>query len=308
MTGKTDVAAAAPRTLKMSRVFAAPRELVFQCWTTAERMKRWFSPEGVEVSEAEIDCRPGGAFVICMRMPDGTEHWCRGAFGDVVAPERLTFDCEVSTHGKVGFRVRTQVEFAADHGGARMTVEQSYDIYDEAFRFAVEGSAEGWRTTLDKLEREIARVSPAVRGAFALERVFRATPAQVFKAFADPKAKSRWFAGGGDDPTLVEREMDVRPGGRELAVGKWKSGLTTRFEAYYFDVVPDRRLVYAYEMHLDAVKISVSLACIEIEPHAAGVRLKVSEQGLFLDGYEDNGSREHGTNFLMDKLVASIVG
>ena len=203
------------------------------------------------------------------------------------------------------------VLFAVEGAGTRMTVEQSYEIYDEAFRFAVEGSAEGWRTTLDKLGREVARAQtpgPAVRGAFTVERTFKATPAQVFKAFTDESAKSRWFAGGGDDPTMVERSMDVRPGGREVAVGKWKSGVTTRFDAVYFDVVPDRRLVYAYEMHLDARKISVSLACVEIEPHPAGVKLKVAEQAVFLDGYDDNGSREHGTNFLMDKLVASLEG
>jgi uncharacterized protein YndB with AHSA1/START domain len=147
----------------------------------------------------------------------------------------------------------------------------------------------------------------AVRGAFSIERVFKATPAQVFKAFTDESAKSRWFSGG-DDYTMVERRMDVRPGGRELAVGRWKSGVTTRFDAIYFDVVPDRRLVYAYEMHIDALKISVSLACVEIEPHPVGVRLKVAEQAVFLDGYEDNGSREHGTNALMDKLVASLEG
>jgi len=306
MTSTTNAKTAAPRSLTISRTFAASRERVFACWSSAERMKRWFSPEGVDVPEAEIDCRAGGAFVICMRMPDGTEHWCRGAFGEVVPPERLSFDCEVSTGGKVGFRVHTRVEFAEAHGATRMAVEQSYEIYDPAFRNAVEGSAEGWRTTLDKLDREIARVSPALRGAFALERVFKATPAQVFRAFADPQAKSRWFAGGGEDPKLVEREMDVRPGGRELAVGKWKSGLTTRFDAIYFDVVPDRRLVYGYEMHLDARKISVSLACVEIEPHADGVKLKVAEQAVFLDGYEDNGARERGTAMLMDKLVATI--
>ena len=146
-----------------------------------------------------------------------------------------------------------------------------------------------------------------MRGAFTVERTFKATPAQAFKAFTDEGAKSRWFATG-EGLRIVERSMDVRPGGREVAVAKWKSGVTSRFDAVYFDVVPDRRLVYAYEMHLDALKISVSLACVEIEPHAAGVRLRVSEQGVFLNGYEDNGSREHGTNHLMDKLVASLTG
>jgi uncharacterized protein YndB with AHSA1/START domain len=216
----------------------------------------------------------------------------------------------VSTNGKVGFAVRTLVIFAEEGASTRMTVEQNYEIHDDAFRSAVKGANEGWRTTLDKLEREVARelvAAGSTRGAFSLERVFKATPAQVFQAFTDPEAKQRWFSGG-DDQTIVERTMDVRAGGRERLVGRWKSGLTTHFDAVYFDVVADRRLVYAYEMHLDERKISVSLASVEIEPDAAGVRLKVSEQGVFFNGYQDGGSRESGTNFLMDKLVASVTG
>jgi uncharacterized protein YndB with AHSA1/START domain len=296
--------------LTISRVFAAPRELVFKAWSSADHMKRWFSPEGCSVPEAEIDFRPGGVIAVCMRLPDGVEHWSRGAFVEVVAPERLSFVGEVITGGKSRFSVSTTVVFAAEGAGARMTVTQAYEIHDDAFRFAVEGANEGWRTTLDKLEREVARELPALaatRGAFTLERVFKATPAQVFHAFADPEAKQRWFAGG-EDQAIVERMMDVRAGGRERVVGHWKSGMRTQFDAVYFDVVADRRLVYAYEMHLDGRKISVSLASIEIEPDPAGVRLKVSEQGVFFNGYADGGSREHGTNYLMDKLVASLTG
>jgi uncharacterized protein YndB with AHSA1/START domain len=296
--------------LTVSRLFAAPREVVFKAWSSAEHIRRWFSPEGVDVPEAEIDFRPAGVFAVCMRMPDGVEHWTRGAFTEVVPPERLAFDCEVTTGGKSGFAVHTVVLFAEEGASTRMTVCQSYQIHDEAFRFAVAGANEGWRTTLDKLEREVARTlvaAAAAHGAFTLERVFKATPAQVFRAFTDKAAKARWFAGG-EGFTLVERTMDVRPGGRELLVGRWKSGMSSRFDAVYFDVVADRRLVYAYEMHLDSLKISVSLATIEIEPDPAGVRLKVGEQGVFFNGHEDKGSRERGTNFLMDKLVASVTG
>jgi uncharacterized protein YndB with AHSA1/START domain len=303
-----DKAAAKPLTI--SRVFAAPRDVVFKAWSSAEHVKRWFSPEGVDVPEAEIDFRPGGVFAVCMRMPNGVEHWTRGAFTEIVAPERLTFDAEMTTGGKSGFSVHTLVLFAEEGASTRMTVNQSYEIHDQAFRYAVDGANEGWRTTLDKLEREVARELPALaatRGAFALERVFKATPAQVFRAFTDKGAKSLWFTGG-EGYTLLERNMDVRAGGRELLTGRWASGMTTRFDAVYFDVVADRRLVYAYEMHLGPRKISVSLATIEIEPDPAGVRLKVSEQGVFFNGYEDGGSREQGTNFLMDKLVASVTG
>jgi uncharacterized protein YndB with AHSA1/START domain len=298
------------KSLTISRLFAVPRELVFNAWSSAEHMKRWFSPEGCDVPDAEIDFRPGGVFAVCMRLPDGTEHWSRGVFVEVVPSERLSFAGEVITGGKPRFSVSTMVVFAEEGPSTRMTVTQTYQIHDDAFLRAVEGANEGWRTTLDKLEREVARAliaAPATRGAFTLERVFKATPAQVFRAFTDKAAKALWFSGG-DGYTLVERNMDVRPGGRELVTGRWASGMTTRFDAIYFDVVADRRLVYAYEMHLGARKISVSLATIEIEPDPVGVRLKVSEQGVFFNGYEDNGSRERGTNFLMDRLVASVIG
>ncbi|MGA7656934.1 MAG: SRPBCC family protein, partial [Methylocella sp.] len=132
-------------------------------------------------------------------------------------------------------------------------------------------------------------------------------PAQVFRALTDKAAKARWFSGG-EGYEIVEREMDVRPGGRERVKGRWTSGVTTHFEAVYFDVIPNERLVYAYEMHLDDRKISVSLATMELQPEGAGTRLVVTEQGSFLDGYDDAGSRERGTGFLLDRLGASLQG
>jgi hypothetical protein len=61
-------------------------------------------------------------------------------------------------------------------------------------------------------------------------------------------------------------------------------------------------------MHLNDRKISVSLATMEITPLGNRTRLTVTEQGAFLDGYEDNGSRELGTGFLLDRLGASLQG
>jgi uncharacterized protein YndB with AHSA1/START domain len=144
-----------------------------------------------------------------------------------------------------------------------------------------------------------------VHATFCIERTYQASRAQVFKAFTDPAAKAKWFAGG-DGYTLLAREMDVRPGGREHVKGRKSSGVVTTFDALYFDVVTDERLVYAYEMHLDGRKISVSLATVEIKPAGTATRLVMSEQGAFLDGYDDAGSREHGTNFLLDALGNSL--
>jgi uncharacterized protein YndB with AHSA1/START domain len=144
-----------------------------------------------------------------------------------------------------------------------------------------------------------------VHATFCIERTYPASPAQVFKALTDPAAKAKWFTGG-NGYTLLTRKMDVRPGGREQLKGRWETGVVTTFDAVYHDVVADERIVYAYEMHLDERKISVSLATLELEPAGTGTRLVMTEQGAFLDGYDDAGSREHGSNFLLDALGVSL--
>jgi uncharacterized protein YndB with AHSA1/START domain len=309
---KSEIASVKPEPLVISRHFAVSRDVVFKAWSSAEHIKRWFSPEGCSVPEAEIDFRAGGVFAVCIRMPTGEDHWAKGAFDEICAPDRLAFTAGVTFGGEKRFTVHTTVTFENDGTGTRMTVRQAYDIHDPAFMSAVEGSAEGWRTTLDKLEREVARIDAAeprsvVHAIFSLERIYDASPALVFRALSDPAAKARWFEAGGGW-AVIERVMDVRPGGRERAKGRWPNGLVTTFDAVYFDVVPNRRLVYCYEMHLDARKISVSLATIELAPAGAGTRLRVTEQGAFLDGYDDAGAREHGTGLLLDRLGASLGG
>ena len=83
-------------------------------------------------------------------------------------------------------------------------------------------------------------------------------------------------------------------------------GVVSAFDAVYFDVIPDERLIYAYEMRLDGRKISVSLATLTIAPDPKGALLTMSEQGVFLDGYDDAGSREHGTAWLLDQVEKSL--
>lgn len=310
MSPNSRATAAASQPLVISRSFAAPRALVFKAWSSADHIKRWFGPEGCEAPEAEVDFRPGGAFAVCMRLPDGQDIWSRGHYGEISPPDRLTFTSSVIFGGDKKFTVETIVTFADEGVGTRMTVQQAYDIHDQDFRHAIEGASEGWRATLDKLGREVARIAAsegrsAVHATFTLERAFDASPSRLFHALVDRAAKARWFEGGGEYVTL-ERVMDVRPGGKERVRGRWATGLISTFDALYFDVVPNQRLVYAYEMHLDDRKISVSLATLQVSPAGAGSRLVLTEQGAFLDGYDDAGSRERGAAFLLDRLAASL--
>jgi uncharacterized protein YndB with AHSA1/START domain len=145
-----------------------------------------------------------------------------------------------------------------------------------------------------------------VHATFHLERVYDATPARVFAALTTVEGKAAWFSGDDGRWELIERTMDVRPGGRERLKGKWAGGDVTDFQAVYHDVVENERLVYAYDMFHNDRKLSVSLATFELKPEGSGTRLTLTEQGAFLDGYDDAGSREHGTNILLDRLGASL--
>jgi uncharacterized protein YndB with AHSA1/START domain len=145
-------------------------------------------------------------------------------------------------------------------------------------------------------------------GSFVLERKLDHDPTIVYRAWTDRARKATWFTGPQDKWTEEVREMDVRVGGRDRLVGKFSDGSESRYEAEYFDVDPERRLVYAYDMYFQGKKISVTLASIEFVAAGRGTKLIVTEQSAFLDGFEDAGSRERGTRTLLDNLVKSLGG
>jgi len=141
---------------------------------------------------------------------------------------------------------------------------------------------------------------------FIIERQFPQSPTRVFNAFSDPTAKARWFSGPAGQWQENLRQADFRVGGRERLVGTWQGGKTSSFDAYYLDIVPDERIVYAYAMEIDGTPISVSLATVEFQPAGAGTRLIITEQGAFLDEFVDGGGREQGTRTLLDRLAVSL--
>jgi uncharacterized protein YndB with AHSA1/START domain len=140
---------------------------------------------------------------------------------------------------------------------------------------------------------------------FVIERSYDASPARVFAAWATPAAKGKWFVGP-DEWEKSNHELDFRVGGRERVRGGPKGGPVHAYDACYQDIVPNERIISTYDMHLDDKRISVSLATIEFKPESGGTRLIYTEQGVFLDGYDDPAAREHGTRALLDNLEAAL--
>ena len=137
---------------------------------------------------------------------------------------------------------------------------------------------------------------------FSLERRYQASPGRVFAAWADPEAKARWFAGPG-----AEHELDFRVGGSETA-SRTADGQNPalKFESVYHDIVPDERLVYSSRLFAGDQLATVSLTTVQFRPAAEGTQLVLTEQGTFLDGYEDPSWREEGTSKQLAALGAEL--
>lgn len=131
----------------------------------------------------------GGPFEVCMRSPAGTEHWTRGTFVEVTPHTRLVIDMYATNDaGERLFRAYTEVNFSDAPGGTQVDIAQTYTFIDPSTAAPmVAGAPEGWRTTLDKLEKEVLRMSGAaetgvrsvVHATFHLERTYDAPVARA---------------------------------------------------------------------------------------------------------------------------------
>ena len=143
-------ASAAERELVITRILDAPRELVFKAWTEPDRAIRWWGPRGFTTAHYELDFRPDGAYRVCMRSPEGTEHWQRGLCREVVEPERLviTFAWEDS-EGTPGHETVVTVTLAEFGAKTKLTLHQAVfetvtarDLHQGGWASALEWLAE----------------------------------------------------------------------------------------------------------------------------------------------------------------------
>lgn len=139
-------------TVAATRVYDAPRERVFECWTRAEHIVHWFAPAGFTVHDVEAEPRSGGVFRLTMRAPWGDEYPVRGSYVEVVAPERLVIECRAADEqGIEQLDEVIRVEFAADGRGTRLTLRAVAGGTTEKARQMLSGMEQGWSETLDRL-------------------------------------------------------------------------------------------------------------------------------------------------------------
>jgi uncharacterized protein YndB with AHSA1/START domain len=158
----------------ISRVFDAPRELVWKAFTEPDRMKEWWGPKGFTVIASKMDLRPGGTYHYGMRAPNGAAMWGKFVYREIVPPERMvlinSFSDEaggITRHPMAPtwpLQMLSTFTFEEEAGGkTRLTIRWSpYDASEEeqkAFDSSHDSMRQGWGGTMEQLEAYLAKAT-----------------------------------------------------------------------------------------------------------------------------------------------------
>lgn len=145
----------------------------------------------------------------------------------------------------------------------------------------------------------------ATHDTFVIERRYPSPPERAFAAFSDPVKKQRWLAAG-EESTIEEFEMDFQVGGRERVQFRGKNGMVFVNESVYRDILPNERIVIAYNMSVGDKRISSSLATTEFVAEKQGTLLIFTEQAAFFEGADGPEIREAGWQALLKELAKEL--
>ena len=137
-------------TLEIRRTFAASRERVFDAWTRAEELRKWFAPGPLTTAVAESDLRVGGKYRITMRGPDGKEHTVRGVYQIIDPPRRLVYTWKWDDKPSAGESTVT-VEFNEQGRSTEVVLRHEGLPSDKE----VAEHTHGWNGCFEKLEKAL---------------------------------------------------------------------------------------------------------------------------------------------------------
>jgi uncharacterized protein YndB with AHSA1/START domain len=149
-----------PNSVEITRIFDAPRELVWQAWTDPQHLMRWWGPQHFTSPSCSIDLRVGGKYHFCMQGPDGQKIWSTGVYQELVAPERIVYKdsfadeegnaVSASYYGMgndIPFGMTVTVTFEDMSGKTKMTLRHEGIPAGEMSEMTVQG----WNESFDKL-------------------------------------------------------------------------------------------------------------------------------------------------------------
>ena len=295
------VAAAGERDIAVSRVFDAPRDLVFQMWTDPKHIVNWWGPKGFTNTIATMDVRPGGVWEFVMHGPDGTDYKNKIIYREVVRPSLLTYS-HVS-----GPLFEAVVQFAEEGSKTRVDMRMVFETPQLRDKVAEEfGAVEGLNQTLDRLA---ARLAGDARPQLITTRFLDAPRELVFDVWTDPKHLAAWWGPRGFTNPVCE--VDARPGGEIRIDMTGPDGAVYPMRGVFTEVVRPERIVMSSRAHGSAggdASLEV-VNSITFEEHNGGTKLTVHAVMVRFDPEMIDSVRgmEEGWSQTLDRLDAHVM-
>jgi uncharacterized protein YndB with AHSA1/START domain len=151
------------REIVITRVFNAPRDLVFKAWTEPKHIAQWWGPRGFTTRVDKMDFRPGGAWRYVMIGPDGTEYPSKGIFSEIVPPEKIVssdefdegFEKVINVDLPRGIVVTVLFEDLSDK--TKITLHITHQSKEDRRKHEDMGVIAGWNESFDCLEEFLAK-------------------------------------------------------------------------------------------------------------------------------------------------------
>lgn len=140
--------------LSIERVFDAPRQLVWDVWTTPEHIAQWYGPQGFSTSVESMDFQPGGNWKYVMRSPDGREMPIIGVFREIVEPEKIVTEDAYpgkTEDGKDKFLITT-VTFQEQENQCQLTMHILFPTEEDCAQYEQSGAVWGWNSSFDRVD------------------------------------------------------------------------------------------------------------------------------------------------------------
>jgi uncharacterized protein YndB with AHSA1/START domain len=236
--------------LLLTRVFNAPRSLVFTAWTDPKQLAQWWGPTGFTNPLCELDLRVHGEIRIDMRAPNGTIYPMAGAFREIVPPERLVFTAAaLDANGKPIFENLNTVTFVEyDNNKTLLSIEVRVLWESPNAAQYLKGMAEGWSRSMDRLSEFVLAGTGMMPDPVQTDnrelratRNFRAPLELVYRMWTEAEHIAQWWGPRGFTTTI--HMMDVRPGGEWRFIMHSSDGRDFPNHYIYEEVVPEQRLV-----------------------------------------------------------------
>jgi uncharacterized protein YndB with AHSA1/START domain len=270
------------REIVISRVFQAPRELVWEAMANPDHVVNWWGPHGFTTTIEVMEVKPGGVWKHVMHGPDGTDYPNHSVFTEIVKPERIVFVHGGSREGGPAVHfVSTWTFDRVDEQQTRVTIRMVFET-PEARDLVVKefGAVEGANQTLARLGEFLAP------GSVIIERLLEAPPEKVWRAITEPEQMRQWFF-----PTIREFKAEV---GFETEAEAGCDGKVHRHLWKVTEVVSGKRIAYGWT-YPDVPGASV--VTWELFAEGGKTRLRLSHTGLDTFDAEKNPRVARG-NFL----------